>query len=357
MANSRCLILGAGFSRTCGLPLARELTPIVWRAMAREDPTDRSANATIRQPGAFGYERLETDLKAIRTLFPNCACDPERAETWPDFEELVTALDESHRYQRSFERLMGTRADDWAGHAKHWLMHHLQERLSELTDAALAAGLGPITQFVKCVNTESDSIISFNWDVLLEIAADELGTPVRYRDDLGPGLRIAKPHGSLNLVDSPKDEYDKARASAINVFGLDEELGYEMNGTKRVVLRAHDPRQAWIRQAWAPRESVVLVEPNIRKAYDRYWLEVQWVRALGMVRNADEIVVIGFSLPPADLRPRILLQLAQLNRNPAPSLTIVDPNATVLCNHYHKLTGFAPRAFVGTLTDYLATGR
>lgn len=353
MPERRCFILGSGFSKDCGLPLARELTPIVWNAMARRDRMDRFPEARLREPGDFGHERLEDDLRAIKLLFPDCACDPKHAESWPDFEELITALDEATRYQKSFERLTDTKADNWMGHAKKWLMYHLQERMSELTDSAMAAGLDPITRFVQSLDQTADSVISFNWDLLLEIAADELRIPVRYRDDCGLGLRLAKPHGSLNLVDSPKHMYEKTRETATNLFELDKEIEYEDAGQKHVVLRTHDPRQAWIRQAWAPPEFALVVEPNLRKTYDRFWLELQWVRALDMVRAADQIIVIGFSLPPTDLRPRILLQLAKLNRQQPPLFHIVDPEAMALCDRFHKLTGIDAEPFDGTLTQWL----
>jgi len=357
MHGTRCFILGAGFSRCCGLPLACELTPVVWRAMARRDPTDRSPNAPLSGPGDFAHPALETDFKAIRLLFPGYVCDPDRGDTWPDFEELITALDEASGYQQSFERITGTEVHNWAAHPKHWLMHHLQERLSELTDAAAEGGLKPIMQFIQALDLLTDSVISFNWDVLVEIAAEQLGVPVHYRDDQGAGLRLAKPHGSLNLVDSPRDKYEETRERAVNVFGLDEELEYDDGGRKHVVLRAQDPRHAWIRQAWAPREFVLLVEPNIRKAYDRRWLELQWVRALDMVRHADEIIVIGFSLPPADLRPRILLQLAPVNRRPSPKLVLVDPKADALAERYRHLVGLDPEPCTETLETWVAHGR
>lgn len=348
----RCFILGAGFSKTCGLPLASELTPIVWRARARSDPMDQSPQPPLIQPGNFGYEALEVDLQAIKTLFPDCACDPARVDSWPDFEELITALDEANRFQQSFERLTRNQSDNWSGRAKEHLMRHLQERLSELTEAAVA-NLGLITNFIESLDLEKDSVISLNWDMLLEIAADDLGVQVNYRDGLGPGLRLAKPHGSLSLVDVPKQEYEQARKKAANVFGLDEELEYRSAGESRLVLRVQDPRESWIRRAWAKSDIAVLVEPNIRKTYDRPWIELQWVRALDMVQTANEIIVIGFSLPKADLRPRILLQLAKLHRNPLPKLIIVDPNAAALRDHYEKLTGFVAAPFVGTLEQWL----
>lgn len=157
MTARRCFILGAGFSRSCGLPLARELTAIVWRAMARRDPMDQSPHAPLSGPDDFGYPALDSALRAIKLLFPDCPCDPDRAGTWPDFEELITALDEASRYGRAFERITRTRTQDWEAHPKHWLMHCLQERLSEITDAAIKTGLKPIVQFVQrlraCVKT------------------------------------------------------------------------------------------------------------------------------------------------------------------------------------------------------------
>lgn len=348
MAKRRCFILGAGFSKPYGLPLARELTPIVWRAMARADLTNKAANAPLSQSGDFGHEVIETNLKAIRLLFPSFACVAECPNTWPDFEELITALDEADRYRQSFQELTTAEADGWAGHTKHWLMHYLEERLSDLTEAAVKGGLESVRQFVGSLDLEADSIISFNWDVLLEIAADELGITVRYNNDLEPGLRLAKPHGSLNLVDTPRQKIDEVQKA-----GLDEEVEYNKGGERHVVARARNPKQAWIRQAWAPQEFKVLVEPNIRKTYDTLWLKLQWVRALNMVRRADEIVVIGFSLPAADLRPRILLQLAQLDRNPAPALLIIDPRATALCKHYRRLTGFSPQPLADSLAEFL----
>jgi hypothetical protein len=349
MAQSRCVILGAGFSKSCGLPLARELTPAVWRSRARKDPTDTSPHPQPRAPGDFGYEQVSIEHETIKLLFPDRDCDPARDDSWPDFEQLITSLDEMSQYQRSFERISGTTWANTAEQAKSTLVRHLGMRLSERTDEAVRRGLEPVKRFLELLSPDSDRVISFNWDVLLEIAADDLRIPVHYHDGQGAGLCLAKPHGSLNLVDSSAAEYKDAKG-AINVYGLDTELQYD-DGEARIILRARNPRHAWIRHEWASER--IQVEPNLRKRYDRRWLELQWARTLGMVLHADEIIVIGFSLPQADLRPRILLQLSRLNRAQLPDLTIVDPDATRLATHYKRLTGFEPVPFAGGLEDWL----
>src|SRR5262245_51462606 len=123
----RCFVLGAGFSKAGGLPLARELTPVIWRARARDDAADTSPRPRLVAPGGFGYERVKADHDAIKMLFPSCDCDPDRDDSWPDFEQLITALDEMSRYQTSFERITHKRISKVARRAKKSLMHYLQQ--------------------------------------------------------------------------------------------------------------------------------------------------------------------------------------------------------------------------------------
>ena len=58
--------------------------------------------------------------------------------------------------------------------------------------------------------------------------------------------------------------------------------------------------------------------------------------ALKAIRATDEIVIIGFSLPPTDYRPRVLLQLAGLDRTPPPRIILVDPHAEDVVERYEK---------------------
>lgn len=347
----RCFVLGAGFSKGCGLPLAGELTALIYRALRQRDPTDISADAPLAQHTDFGYEAFQDSYEAARLLFPGFECSFASDRTWPDFEELISALDEARQYQSSFERVTATAARNWAENTKRSLLYVLENRLGQLTEIAPAEGLDVIREFVRRIDQSRDSVVSFNWDVLLEIAAADLGVTVSYNGAQG-NLAVAKPHGSFNLVDSPKDKYDETRGTTLNVPSLDIEMEYRA-AEARVVLRAQDAQQARLLLGWA--EAPLIVEPNIRKLYDNPWIEFQWARALQMVRSADELFVIGFSLPPADIRPRLLMQLSRLPRpGRPPKLILIDPNATNLAIHYRRLTGLEAEPFTGTLRDWLA---
>ena len=354
MAKQRCFILGAGVSTCCGFPVASRLTLPVWRTRAELEPMGNTSSSAAEQPFAPAVLAAERDRNTIRMLFPDMECDPSDEKTWPDFEPLITLLDEAQRFQEAFERSLKREPSTGTREVKEQLLFHLEQWFSNLTANVPEGGLASIKKFVAQVEQENDTIISFNWDTLVEIVAADLGIPVHYRDQDAPGLRMCKPHGSLNLVDSPADDFDDVENSPIRSFKLGIELRYH-DQVDRVIVRAEDPRQAWPTQLWAG--SRLIVEPNMRKRYDSFWLEYQWCRALRMVRSADVLVVIGFSLPKADIRPRLLFQLAHVDRPKPPRVQLVAPNATKLRKHYKKLTGLRAEPFDMRFEEWVETGR
>src|SRR3989304_5517158 len=74
----RCYILGAGFSKACGLPLARELMELVWRRRQKQS----------QEFDPIGLLDQQRDF--LRHFFPSCDLEKK----WPHFEELLTLLDE-----------------------------------------------------------------------------------------------------------------------------------------------------------------------------------------------------------------------------------------------------------------------
>ena len=72
----RCFVLGAGFSKACDLPLASELTRLIF-----EDafPEGDDFLSPIR----------DTYLNWLKRLYPALGLEHD----WPDFEDLITVLD------------------------------------------------------------------------------------------------------------------------------------------------------------------------------------------------------------------------------------------------------------------------
>jgi len=187
-----------------------------------------------------------------------------------------------------------------------------------------------VKAFIKIVVERQDSIISFNWDLLLEICCKDLSLCVSYYNSPSNGLHISKPHGSLNLAEISRARYD-AMKNSMNIHNIF--IDWE-NGEK-IVLRASDPCDA-ANRIISPTGATLLVEPNARKSYTSPWIQLQWQRALNMTKEAEEICVIGYSLPETDFRPRILFQLAGVNANPDKRILLIGPNANNVAGRYRK---------------------
>ena len=313
---ARCYILGAGFSKVCGLPLARELTCRVFESAypVGDEQRERARKAYLNfLQSVYTYCNFKTD--------------------WPDFEDLITLLDEWERYRFDYEGPEPTSNYYNPKHLKTVLLKSMGLHLCKIIGECEDNQMQIIKDFVCSVVESNEIIVSFNWDLLIEVACQKLGQIIDYGKANEGSLSLIKPHGSLNLAEMSRDHYDKAIKKSINVHSI--EIIYENNGI--VVVRAENPEDS-ANRIIHPFKDVLLVEPTARKAYSSTWIKQQWQYALDVIRSVDEIVVIGYSLPNTDFRPRILLQLAGLYRKKMPSITIIDPNADRLMNHYKRFS-------------------
>jgi len=312
---TRCYILGAGFSKVCGFPLARELTrPVFQSAYPLGDEQ--------REPARKAY------LDFLQSIYPDCEFETD----WPDFEDVITLLDEWERYRFDYEGPNPTSNGYNPKHLKTVLLKSMGLYLCKILRECPDNQMRLIKDFVRFVVASNEILVSFNWDLLIEVASHDLGIPINYGKDDEGSLSLIKPHGSLNLAEMSRDRYDKANKS-FNVLSI--EIIHENNGI--VVVRSKDPTDS-ANRIIHPFKDVLLVEPTARKAYSSAWIKQQWQHALDVLRSADEIVIIGYSLPDADFRPRILLQLAGLYRKKLPSIRIIDPNAKRLISRYKRFS-------------------
>jgi len=309
----RCYVLGAGFSKPLGFPLASELMREVW-------------NHATHGMDDFGAETRDGWLAMLKRAYPRSDFDT----TWPDFEDLITVLDEWEQYRADYEGAPVPPGPLQPAHLKRVLLKHLGLLLCEKLAACSEGRLTHVRGFVKRTLADGDAVISFNWDLALEAAAADVGVAVSYGGVTREGLQVAKPHGSLNLAEMPREKYKQASHSMnVHSFSVDFKEG------PFVVVRADDPRDA-ANGIVQPFREALLVEPTARKWYRSAWLALQWRRALNMVRAAEEVIVIGYSLPPTDFRPRILLQLAGMSRNGLPRVRVVDPRAAEVAARYRQ---------------------
>ena len=216
----------------------------------------------------------------------------------------------------------------------------LKIRLMDATRRALQSTPTLGSKFLNLVDEQDAAIISWNWDVLIEATCESIDIAYTYDNRNTSALQVFKPHGSLNLVEVTQEEFDDA-ASSRNVHSLLTLMAY--NG--RLVLQARNALDAANRVVFPfASHNPVFVEPTYDKRFESFRIEKQWEGAENVLTNANEVFIIGYSLPPSDVRSRELLRrtiAAKIpdSRGKCKRVVIVDINAEQLGNQNRDVFG------------------
>lgn len=310
--------MGAGASCALGLPAMNSLT---WE-LCRFLPKDR--RAIVEQ-----------------VVFEMFGCRKEHGDQSPNFEELLNYLD-----PRSFTYLEGCGIDLSAvsrAQAIELVLQGLRDFIREKC-ASVRNNLAPYDNFVAALEPDA-TIISFNWDVLLELSFLKARKSYKYLPDgAGPYTLILKPHGSINwfaLLDREMLIID----TNSNVDLVGSTLGYYL-------LYLKDPLGGIEMGSSSPFAKTALskvpaiVPPSAAKLLDvggtprdgfvanghRQALHEVWKVFYDRVKAADEIVVVGYSLPGPDAAS---IEVLKAFRDPSKKqeVYIIDKNPNVLARY------------------------
>lgn len=301
-------ILGAGFSRPAGLPLANELWPTIRR---------RAELATGRA-GKHFKEDLHDYIDYKR------ACDGEVLS--PDnvqFEEFLAFLDVEH--------YLGLRGSDtWSsdGNETQVLIKTLIGEI--LTERTPAQDQIPDLhlEFARLLKPQ-DVILTFNYDVLLERALDEAGVayrlfPSRF-NEVGNGsatvdnsrdeVVVLKMHGSVDWFD--RTQYDQLELERLKsglqpghehpVFSRIKELGVRQltDGPRfpddplRKIYRVADAAKLYKNRPLFLATPVLLNPSPLKLIYSSTFQDF-W-NGLGQTGVLNfGMAIIGFSMPSQD---------------------------------------------------------
>lgn len=157
----RIFVLGAGFSKGAGLPLASELFPLVKASIESENGKDtkfqRDLENYLRYQKACG--RTDVDEKSI------------------DLEELMSFWDIEH-----FLWLRGS--DTWSdeGNESQLMVRKAIGRVIHLRTPSIDNIPNQYLRFAEHLSV-NDYVLSFNYDILLERALEHVGKPYRLFPD------------------------------------------------------------------------------------------------------------------------------------------------------------------------------
>ncbi|HEX3032671.1 MAG TPA: SIR2 family protein [Bacillota bacterium] len=256
-------LLGSGFSAAAGAPTSIQVLGQIF--------SQQSADKKLTDL----YNWLDTHLFANR---PNWLYNT-------DVEEVLTRLNLFDHYEE--QQSLGARTLE----ANTRLL--LQQFVKLLRPENLPVFPAFYDTFARRLNSD-DKIITFNYDLILEKSLDGAGLTYDYqlplqnqdrqtRNDRGKKcIKVAKLHGSINIVFCPENHKLVRLPDDNKVTGLEDASGL----------------------------GPFIIPPTLFKSYSMPALRQLWYTAFGQLSEAQELVIIGYSLPYADILTAQMLDFA-----------------------------------------------
>jgi NAD-dependent SIR2 family protein deacetylase len=305
-------ILGAGASREAGAPLMGDFL----------DTAER-----IRRTGRAGKWNAEFDLtfKAIAGL------QSALAKSQLDIDNLE-AVFAAFEMAELFGRPMG----DITGDELKRLVPAMTRVIARTLEATIRYPIkgdkvvppGAYRRFAALLHalcppgSSRASIITFNYDTALDYALKCICRKVDYCTSApGQGIEVMKLHGSLNWS---KCEH----CGEIIPLGVEgPRVGIDQQTVAIEVTSNFDPnRKHCVDKRCAPEP--VIVPPTWNKGTFHRALTVVWRRAAQRLAEAENLIVIGYSLPAADAFFRYLYGLGTISPARIKHFWVFDPDQT-----------------------------
>lgn len=301
---TRVFVLGAGFSRTCGLPLAKGLFKEIW--------------GFLEASGVL-FDEVERE-KFFRGLEIIGECFHTGIEPYPEFEPLLI---KAAAYLKEY----GDKNEvyDVCRILKEGTRRYLYSRLQDP-----ARDLSVAKYFLSKLDRAQDVIISLNWDLVVEFAFRELkGYDYVSYCSSRSGFLILKPHGSINwrlfpagfrITPASSNDYELYPGSGIWVFSgfSDYDASYSLDDNQLMMLPGSkdEPQDVGMRKIWDEVKAIL--------------------------SGARKIVFVGYSMPDYDEYTRRVFQETicprlQTSRDQV-AMEVIDPDGNVL-ERYRSVFG------------------
>lgn len=331
-------VVGAGLSAGLGFPTVSSLLREIWPRLVAADKADDLA-------------------RIIRFHHPDF--NPALNETFVNVEVLLSEM------QANEQLFDSTRAAS-GGFTSDELIEHRQSFLLEIAAwfhdvqrEALDRNPRWFSKLADQMLKEDAQIISFNWDLVLDelLFGDNIdqvcyGLTRRLRR----GVRLIKPHGSLNWYEHATGKY------------LRDEKKFKLHGTGADAIYAFKPYRAPTssQRSYMP----LIVPPVFNKEFGGSVFRSLWREAVSVLSTASEVRFLGYSLADADFHARFALRCGFYNQEHgepdesgtrrAPTgraqVTIVDPNEEV-GRRIERAVGWGCTHIDKTIRQWMATSQ
>jgi hypothetical protein len=341
---NRVFILGAGFSKSAGMPLATELTSCI------VDGTDLKDYDEMQVWLADFKQRLETAEGADG----HSSHFPLNIEQVFDFAKYDEELWRMRQQLAPVGRTYGDTPWDKAESISGWL-DDLERKLAHVIwSRQKQASLESIRRFTDQLS-EKDTVLTFNYDTLVETALCARKQPWNHGlDDRDRGgVTVLKLHGSVDwilLERRPKRNLENFTRLFSKRDSNVEDHGYEVPQEEEYALELWRVEDANTLSALLDRyESGLgdlrymfgLAGLGAHKPLHKLVGSAQaWAGAFIALREAEEMYVIGFSMSPYDSMTRFhFTSIIRARENRPERVVVIDPNAVELTEAFRRVFG------------------
>lgn len=330
--DNNVYILGAGFSAEAGLPVISSFLVRMRDAVDWLDTygrvSEREAIERVlefrHESAAAGY-RINIDLDNIEHLFSLADAKPGTASAEDIRLAIAATIDFTARMGHApTGRLRVSESNGWPctaawrSAARRWTAASPQgfDDVESSTYDYYAATLSGLA--AGKTEAGKNIVITLNYDVLVEEALRGLDIPITYQLS-GPGVEI-----------DPAAGIDESRPGAFQVLKLHGSVNWAQKPDGSVLVCRDYERVRSLDLA------PLLVPPTWHKIVADALLRV-WDAAVRAIARVTRIVLIGFSIPPADQHFKYLLSVGLKDNSSLRLVRIVDPRAGELRAQYEAV--------------------
>ncbi|MHB8345998.1 MAG: SIR2 family protein [Acidiferrobacterales bacterium] len=297
-------ILGAGFSADAGMPLVAGFMNTMRDAMMWLEPQQSGRSREVeaikavfkfRRNAAAASLRTHIDVENIEELFSLAAASRQDGQA-TDEHNVALAIAATLDYAAS-QRSNVPRAVIWFDNTPAWTPPAGWVMAPGFSPAhydlpVYDLYLGVMSGYFSYRRPQRNTLITFNYDTVVDDALERLGLPydyalpdekVRWHDGRprNTGTQLLKLHGSVNWAISSSAKPD----------------------TKIDIFESYDA----VRHA-GPKGDLVLAPPTWRKGWGPdHPMTAVWDAAVDALSKATRIIIIGYSLPVTDSHFKYLM--------------------------------------------------
>ena len=316
-------ILGAGFSWLAGFPLAEDFFSFVYSRIKNSNDS--------RDTGDNGFfSELDDFTKKVQKQYQWILTDAELLCTYMDLALLSNSLGIFQGIFNSLPDLRLFRIKFSGAIVRAFRYKHDEFRISGRKITEKEKETNKLYWKFCEILEEGDIVISFNYDLLVEIGLWQQNKWT-FLDGHGFKKDIKDFEHEANRIYSK----DKPTRSQVRILKLHGSLGWFQNRLTDEIIFGEMPES--FNDYFGPffegddsspavsyDEGSTLIEPSYIKQFDNPFLINIWKQAVNAIISANEIIIIGYSLPPADSASKQLLATSVRNSNVS-RITVIDP--------------------------------